>query len=84
VKITVEVDRSTCHPRCKIISIQLKTGNKNYATCFANVSISDWLLKKSKVVASFKGRLSYAASSQLAISFLREMNENTNKQKKGY
>lgn len=46
-------------------------------TCCAKVISSDWLWKKSKVAASFSGRLSYAASSQLAISFLNQTNKGT-------
>ena len=39
-------------------------------TSFANARTSFVLLKNSRVAASFNGRLSYAVSSQLAISFL--------------
>ena len=39
-------------------------------TCLAKFNTSDCDLKKSSVAASLSGRLSYAASSQLAISFL--------------
>jgi hypothetical protein len=41
-------------------------------TFSAKIKSSDCELKNSNVVASFKGRLSYAASSQLAISFLEQ------------
>jgi hypothetical protein len=39
-------------------------------TCCANLRRSDGDVKNRSVAASFSGRLSYAASSQLAISFL--------------
>jgi hypothetical protein len=39
-------------------------------TCSANTNNPDCEGKNSRVAASFKGRLSYADSSQLAISFL--------------
>ena len=39
-------------------------------TFWTKVSSSDWFVKNKRVAASLRGRLSYAASSQLAISFL--------------
>ena len=46
-------------------------------TSLAKDRSSVWSLKNKSVAASFSGRLLYAASSQLAISFLREMSRRT-------
>lgn len=67
--------RLICQPR------YIEVSNKHLSqpfevskpTCCANETSSLWLLKNNRVAASFNGRLSYAVSSQLAISFLYKM-----------
>jgi hypothetical protein len=44
-------------------------------TSLAKDRSSVWFLKNKRVAASFSGRLLYAASSQLAISFLRKTSQ---------
>jgi len=58
-------------PRCETCNEHNgRRGRKHKPTISANFRRSDRLLKKSNVAASLSGRLSYAASSQVAISFL--------------
>jgi len=49
-------------------------------TSLAKDKSSVWFLKNRRVAASFSGRLLYAASSQLAISFLCKSSEQDHKQ----
>lgn len=57
-------------PLKKIICKQFSGSIQSLLTACAKVNNSDWFVKNSNVAASLRGRLSYAVSWQLAISFL--------------